>query len=183
MRRQGGFASTGITLVVAAFLAAAVGLGTAWWMAQPDRGIGQFERLGAEIGCMCGTCPNRPIATCGCGFAERMLEELQVLVDEGHTDDEIVDTFVARYTDETRIKPRGSGMDLSAWAAPMILFSVGAVLLGILVVRWTQRGAGPPAGGDSSTPAAPHLPDAEIDSDAEERLRERVDRELRELDS
>ena len=105
-----------VGLVLAAVVAVALGLGSAWWMAQPDTTVSQYERLGAEIGCQCGTCPMRPIATCGCGFADGMLGELRTLVDEGHDDDEVMATFAARYGDAVRIKPASSGLDLTAWA-------------------------------------------------------------------
>lgn len=171
--------SAGIGLVVAGFLAVVVGLGTAWWMAQPDRSVGQYERLSGVIGCMCGTCPNRPIATCGCGFAENMLGELRDLVDEGHDDDQIMTTFVARYSEAIRIKPRGSGMDLTAWAAPMVLLSLGAVFLGAVLVRWTRRGADVP--GSTPASAEDEAPEA-VTEDETDRLLARVDRELSELE-
>lgn len=177
MARLTSSESGGAALVLAAVLAVAVGLGAAWWLAQPDHGIGQYERLGAEIGCPCGTCPNRPIATCGCGFADGMLVELRELVDQGQDDDEIMATFVARYSNLVSIKPQGHGLDLTAWAAPMLLFSLGAVFLGAVVLRWVRRGAE-----DSPSPVSSpeHVPPVD-DSDAE-RLRARIDRELGDLE-
>lgn len=178
-----GSATTGITLVVAAVLAGVLGLGAAWWLAQPDRSIGQYERLGAEIGCVCGTCPNRPIATCGCGFADTMLGELRELVDQGNDDRQVMAAFGARYGELVRIKPESRGLDLTAWAAPLIMLSVGAVLLGAVVLRWVGRGrqAGEQASAEAPSPA-PDAPTGSVDPDDADRLRARVDRELEDLD-
>ena len=87
-------------------------------MAQPDHRIDSFTRLAGEIGCQCGTCPLRPIATCGCGYADGMLAELRELVDTGQSDEQIMTTLATRYDPSVRIKPSGSGFDLVAWAAP-----------------------------------------------------------------
>lgn len=172
VRSESGFS---VGWLLAAVAAAAIGLGTAWMLAQAPRGMSQFDRLGAEIGCQCGTCPLRPIATCGCGFADGMLDELHELVDGDHSDDEIMATFVSRYNESIRIKPSSSGLDLIAWAAPMLLLTVGAVAVAAVVRRWAAGAAdGAAAAEDGDTESAPA---AETSA-----LRERLERELQELD-
>ncbi len=162
-----------------AVAAALVGLGSAWWLAQPDRSLDPATRLAAEIGCQCGTCPHRPIATCGCGFADGMLAELQEMVDAGMGDEEILTTFASRYDESVRIRPRAGGWSLAAWAVPLMLLSVGAVLLAGVVSRW--------AGGRAHTATAAAAPEAEADAappDADAAaLRARLERELERLDS
>jgi len=159
-------------LVVAAVIAAFVGLGGGWWAAQPHGSLSQFERLGAEIGCQCGTCPLRPIATCGCGFADGMLGELAVLAEGSHTDEEIMATFASRYNPSVRIKPAASGIGLLAWIAPMILLTVGAVGVGAVLYRWASSR-------ESATTAAPSTESVPIpdptgaDSDAARAIVER----------
>jgi len=125
-------------LIVAAIIAAAVGLGGGWWAAQPHSHLSQLDRLGAEIGCQCGTCPLRPIATCGCAFADGMLAELAVLTDGSSSDDEVMTTFATRYNPSVRIKPASTGLGLLAWVAPMILLTVGAVGVGAVLLRWAS---------------------------------------------
>jgi len=162
-------------LAVAALLAAALGLAAALWVAQPPSGLSQFDRLAGEIGCTCGTCPLRPIATCGCGFADGMLDELEGLVAESQSDEEIMVAFVASYGGQIRIAPASSGMDLTAWAAPMLLLTVGAVAMGGLILRWVttaESDAGDAAGKVPATQAAGQESD----------LHQQVERELEELD-
>jgi len=170
MRVQASWVAAGIGAV-------ALGLGAAWLVAQPPSNLGQYDRLAGEIGCQCGTCPLRPIATCGCGFADGMLDELRALVDEGHGDDEIFTTFVARYNESIRISPRSDGVALTAWAAPLLLLTVGAVVVAGVLARWARV---PDAPDETMDPSAGTPASGENDSD-DQRLRAAVDRELEEL--
>ncbi len=158
----------GTVLLLTAVAAAALGLGAAWWMAQPDHSIDPFTRLAGEIGCQCGTCPLRPIATCGCGFADGMLAELHELVDSGQSDEQIMATLESRYDPSVRIKPDGAGFGLAAWAAPILLLTVGAVAVGAVLSRLTRRE-------DDDG-------DVAMRSDDDGRLREIVERELGSLE-
>jgi len=166
------------SLVMAAVVAAAVGLGGGWWAAQPHSDLSQYERLSAEIGCQCGTCPMRPIATCGCGFAAGMLSELAGLTDGSHSDDEILNTFATRYNPSIRIKPAATGIGLLAWIAPMILLTVGAVGVGAVLARWSAARPSEPVA--STTPTVADSPAGSGESDEARAI---VERELADLES
>jgi len=133
---QSGRVGIFVALAIAAFF---VAIPTSMWLAQPPSNVTQAERLGAEIGCTCGTCPLRPIATCGCGFADTMLGRLDTEVAAGGTDDEIMAVFAADYGNSIRIKPGGTGFDLMVWAAPMVLLMVGAVAMGAVISNWRSK--------------------------------------------
>jgi len=133
---QSGRVGIFVALAIAAFF---VAIPTSMWLARPPSNVTQVERLGAEIGCTCGTCPLRPIATCGCGFADTMLVRLDTEVTAGRTDDEIMAVFVADYGNSIRIKPKGTGFDLMVWAAPMVLLMVGAVAMGAVISNWRSQ--------------------------------------------
>jgi len=161
--------------MAAAVVATVVGLGGGWWAAQPDHSISQYDRLGAEIGCQCGTCPLRPIATCGCAFADGMLTELAELTDGSRDDGEVMATFVSRYNETVRIKPAAEGFDLLAWIAPMLLLAVGAVGVGAIVTRWvSMRSASEPEAVSAQGSA-----DAEAENDDARAI---VERELADLE-
>ena len=166
-----------VLFLLAVVTAAALGLGVAWWMAQPDHSIDSFTRLSGEIGCPCGTCPLRPIATCGCGYADGMLAELRDLVDSGQSDQQIMTTLITRYDPSVRIKPDVSGFGLAAWAAPILLLTMGAVVVGTVLARWTRRDIN---GGDN--PTASSSPPAVPVPGNDERLRKIVERELGSLE-
>ena len=140
---QSGRIAVFAALAVLAFFAA---IPASMWLARPPMDVTQAERLGAELGCTCGTCPHRPMATCGCGFADGMLARLDVEVAAGRTDAEITAIFVAEYGNGVKIKPEGSGFDLLAWVAPIALLMVGAVAMAGVISQWR-------AGSDAEVPA------------------------------
>ena len=146
---QSGRVGIFVALAIAAFF---VAIPTSMWLARPPSNVTQAERLGAEIGCTCGTCPLRPIATCGCGFADTMLVRLDTEVAAGRTDDEIMTIFAADYGNSIRIKPKGTGFDLMVWAAPMVLLMVGAVAMGAVISNWRSQSQSDP--GLGKTPLA-----------------------------
>lgn len=128
----------------------------AWWLASAPAAPDPYARLGAEIGCQCGTCPNRPIATCGCGFADRMLEQLRDEVAEGRSDEVILASFEDSYGPAIRIKPAASGVDLAAWLVPMMLLLGGAVGVSAVLAHWReQTGTSGPASGGATAPTRP----------------------------
>jgi len=168
---------------VLAILAFALAIPFSMFLARTPTNLTQYERLGAEIGCTCGTCPLRPIATCGCGFADTMLGRLSTEIAAGSDDDQIMAVFVAEYGPSIRIKPQGSGVGLMAWLAPMVLLMVGAVVMGAVISHWRSQNpavdaATTHAAEPGSTPASAD-PNSAADPD---RFRDQVERELDALD-
>ena len=150
------------------------------WLAQSPGDLPQVDRLGAEIGCVCGTCPLRPIATCGCGFADGMLARLDQEVEAGKSDEEIMAVFVAEYGPSIKIKPEGSGVGLMAWLAPMAFLMVGAVAMGGIISHWRANGSrdeitAAAASNDASLGVAGS---AAIAADESENYRRKVESEL-----
>ncbi len=170
-------AGSATLIVLTALAAGALGLASAWWMAQPDHRIDPFTRLAGEIGCQCGDCNLRPIGTCGCGFADGMLAELRELVDTGQSDEQVMTTLVARYNSTIRIKPDSSGFGLLAWAVPILLLTMGAVGVGAVLSHWARKDFDDD---DPSKPpvASPSTPATTMQDDNDARLRAIVEREL-----
>ena len=164
-------------LILCAVAAALVAVAAGWWIAQPPADLTPHDRIAAEIGCVCGTCPNRPIATCGCGFADGMLAELQTLLDEGSDEPTIRAAFVERYGNQVKIVPSARGFELTAWAAPLVLLLVGAVIVGGLLTGWT-RAATVTTDDQPGSPQPAAKPSATAVDAGESELRERVEREL-----
>lgn len=125
--------------VVAGIAALVLGLAASVWLARAPASYSDYDRLGAEIGCQCGTCPMRPIATCGCGFADRMLEEVRGALAAGASEEEVRAQLVSRYGQQVSIVPETSGFDLTAWAAPVIALLVGAVGVAAFLAHLVRR--------------------------------------------
>ena len=181
---QSGRVAVFAVLAVLAFFAA---VPASMWLARSPTDVTQAERLGAELGCTCGTCPHRPMATCGCGFADGMLARLDVEVAAGRTDAEITAIFIAEYGNGVKIKPDAAGFDFMAWMAPIALLMVGAVVMAGVISQWRASADSAEApvadeateGGNAvSGSGASPAPDA-ADSD---RYRSIVERELEAFD-
>ena len=130
----------------------------------------QLEReLGTEIVCMCGTCGRKRIGECTCGMAAQMREEVAGLVAKGMTREQIYDYYIAKYgSQEPLASPLNKGFNRLAWLFPYAIGATGALLVGLVAVRWSRREQVVTEG----APAA-----AEDD-----RLAQRLDDELRDLD-
>jgi cytochrome c-type biogenesis protein CcmH len=78
----------------------------------------------------------------GCPNSTGELNELRAGIDAGHSDKEILDSFVAKYGAIVLAAPTTHGFDLVAWIAPFAVF--GAALLGtiLLVRRWANVSIG-----------------------------------------
>jgi len=166
---------------VGALVALFVAIPFSMWLAKTPTNISQADRLGAEIGCVCGTCPLRPIATCGCGFADGMLARLDQEITGGHSDDEIMAVFVAEYGPAIKIKPAGSGVGLLAWLAPMALLMVGAVVIAGVLSHWRANHPSDVAASEMQAAAATSTSDDSLSAEASaesDRYRDLVEREL-----
>jgi len=88
--------------------------------------------------CSCGC--NQLLGECnhvGCPASPGMLKELRAGIVGNQSDQQILDSFVAKYGAVVMAAPTTHGFDLVAWIAPFAVF--GAALLGtiLLVRRWS----------------------------------------------
>ena len=128
-----------------------------------------FEReMQKKLICMCGGCGRQLLSECQCGMAFDMRAELASLVNEGRTEEQIVQYYVAKYgSQEPLAAPIDEGFNRLAWAVPYLIGLGSFGVLGAIAVRWTRR-----------REAAPALDPAPADVELEARL----DEELRDLD-
>jgi cytochrome c-type biogenesis protein CcmH len=99
----------------------------------------RVQRLGKQLRCV--VCQGLSIADSPASTARSQLDKVRQLVQEGKSDQEIYDYFVARYGDWVLLSPKPEGFNLIVWLAPAILLSIG---LG-LILRTARRRA--PSGG------------------------------------
>lgn len=119
---------------------------------------GRMNDLSHRMMCMCGC--NQLLGECdhvGCPDRDKELSQLSTDIAAGMTDQEIFDSFVAKYGATVLAAPTTRGFDLVAWIAPFAVF--GAALLGtiLLIRRWGGLGGktqvAAPAGAESLDPA------------------------------
>lgn len=122
------------------------------------------HRLMCQCGCaqLLGECDH-----VGCPDRDKELSELTTEIAAGLSDQQIFDSFVAKYGATVLAAPTTHGFDLVAWIAPFAVF--GAALLGtiLLIRRW---------GGLGGTRQAAEAESVYVDPAERERI-ERIRRE------
>ena len=121
------------------------------------------------ITCPCGGCVNQTLHDCTCGFAAAERQRINEALEAGKTPDAIIASYVAQHGAQIRIVPEKTGLNLIGWAVPFIAAATGVVALTFLLLAWRRRTA------DMQT--VPPLP-----ADADRHYRDRLDRDLKELD-
>jgi cytochrome c-type biogenesis protein CcmH/NrfF len=98
----------------------------------------RYNNLNHRLMCTCGCA--EILGECnhvGCPNSAGELDELRVGISDNRSDQQILDSFVAKYGAVVLAAPTAHGFDLVAWIAPFAVF--GAALLGtiLLVRRWS----------------------------------------------
>jgi cytochrome c-type biogenesis protein CcmF len=125
--------------------------------------------------CMCGTCGRQLLSECQCGYATQMRAELNALVAEGKSREDVVQYYIAKYgSQEALAQPIDKGFNRLAWAVPYMLGAGGLLLVGLVAMRWSRRG--------ESDDTAPEAAGARQSDPVDDTLQARLDDELRDLD-
>jgi cytochrome c-type biogenesis protein CcmH len=88
-----------------------------------------MEDIAGKLACYCGTCPHLVVTRCGCSVADQIMTEIQTMIDAGQTEDQIVQSYVAKHGQTVLAAPTKSGFNLSAWALPFVAFFIGGAIL------------------------------------------------------
>lgn len=88
----------------------------------------RYERLIAETRCV--TCQNQSIKDSNAFIAADLRREIQRLMGEGKSDEEIAEFLVTRYGDFVLYRPRMAGKTMLLWIAPFafVLFAIFAFI-------------------------------------------------------
>jgi len=98
----------------------------------------RFRDLTFELRCL--VCQNQNIADSDADLAKDLRTEVDRMLREGKTNNDIRDFMVARYGEFVLYKPRFRAGTFALWAGPFVLLAAGLAIL-ILHVRRTRRAA------------------------------------------
>jgi cytochrome c-type biogenesis protein CcmH len=101
----------------------------------------RYHQLSAEL--RCPKCQNQNIADSNAPIAKDLRQLLYKQLEEGASDQQILDYMVARYGDFVRYRPSFSGATAVLWLAPLLL-----LLAGLVVLALTLRGRRDPSAAD-----------------------------------
>jgi cytochrome c-type biogenesis protein CcmH/NrfF len=98
----------------------------------------RYDKLNHQMMCSCGC--GQVLGECnhvGCPDSPVQLAELRTAINTGMTDQQVLDSFAAKYGNTVLAAPRTHGFDLVAWIAPFAVLA--AALLGtvLLVRHWS----------------------------------------------
>lgn len=130
----------------------------------------RFDNLGHRMMCICGCA--QMLGECnhvGCPDSGHMRDELSAAISSGATDEQVLNSFAARYGATVLAAPTFHGFDLVGWIAPFAVFAAAMLGTVLLVRRWSMKPAG-----ESAAVAPTEV--AALDPAARE-LRERIRRE------
>jgi cytochrome c-type biogenesis protein CcmH len=108
--------------------------------AQTQRDISEdYKEACDRLVCQCGC--NEQLSVCAmqnCSSAVPMRAEIRKRLLNGESVDAIVDSFVARYGKQVLSAPTMKGFDITAWVMPFLIFCLGIVVVGWIVVRMVR---------------------------------------------
>ncbi len=98
----------------------------------------RYQDLSAEL--RCPKCQNQNIADSNAPIAKDLRQTLHQQLEQGASDDEILEYMVARYGEFVRYRPRFSGATMLLWLAPALLLLLG---IGVVAMTLRRRSDGP----------------------------------------
>lgn len=119
------------SVVIPVSLALALAVGLLFTSAAPEDRV---DTLAAQL--RCPTCQGESVAQSRSETAAAITQRITELVDEGRTDEEIREYFVARYGDWILLDPAFDARNLVLWLLPPL-----GLLLALISLRsWRRRG-------------------------------------------
>ncbi len=95
--------------------------------------VEQFRQLTEELRCL--VCQNQSLADSDAPLANDLREKVYALMDEGKTNDEIIEELVARYGEFVLYRPRLMPETYLLWFAPIILVLIGIIAVVLMIRR------------------------------------------------
>ena len=88
----------------------------------------------------CPICVSESVAASSSQISLTMRAEIQEMVEQGLSDQEILDSFTASYGDWILLEPPRRGLHLLVWLLPVVVAGAGAVMLIGFMRRSTRAG-------------------------------------------
>lgn len=139
--------------------------------ADNDSGVQAIEK---QLRCSCGC--GLDIYTCRttdftCTYSPELHKEVVRLAEQGKTDQQIIDAFIAEYGEAVLMAPPRRGFNLAGYFVPSLAIIVAAVFLVVVLRRWTRQAQAATLPAPGSQLPTPDATPAEL-----QRLRDELDR-------
>lgn len=131
-----------------------------------------LRQVGDRVKCQCNSACSYTVGSCnmlGCHFREPVLEEIRLGLEEGKTDDEVLEAVYDKYGSETRVEPQNEGFGMVGWFAPFVSLLAGLSGIFWVIRRWRR------------TTLASSRADS-VQEEVVDRYRSRIEEDLEELE-
>lgn len=115
----------------------------------------EAKRLEAELIAPC--CWTQQVSVHSSPAADKVRADIRERLAAGQTREQILDAYVAEYGQAILVEPPARGSNLALYVAPPVAFAATAVLLFVVVRRFSRRSAGVPAPTAADTTGDPRL--------------------------
>ncbi len=123
-------------LLLACFSSAQAAIDTYDFADQAERD--RYRVLTEEL--RCPKCQNQNIADSDAPIAMDMRAEIFKKLEQGESNDEIIEFLVDRYGDFVRYNPPVNSSTAILWYGPFALLAIGFVMVGVIVMRRRRAG-------------------------------------------
>jgi cytochrome c-type biogenesis protein CcmH len=83
-------------------------------------------------------CPGRLLIDCTTHQARELRADIRERVEGGDSNDKVLAWVRENYGEEALAEPPGSGIGLIIWLGPLVLIAGGAIVLIVLLRRWSR---------------------------------------------
>ncbi len=91
----------------------------------------------------CPTCKGINLADCRTLTCKQWRDQINDLIEQGYSEDEILNYFTTRYGEQVLQEPPKSGWRLFLWVLPVVVLLAGGSWLFYAMRRWSRREATP----------------------------------------
>jgi cytochrome c-type biogenesis protein CcmH/NrfF len=120
-----------------ALQAGALAVAVCFSLGASDAGV-RYDKLNHQMMCSCGC--GQVLGECnhvGCPDSPVQLAELRTAINAGMSDQQVLDSFTAKYGATVLAAPRTHGFDLVAWIAPFAVLAAALFGTFLLVRHWS----------------------------------------------
>lgn len=128
--------NTPLAIILLAFLWAPLAFSAG--IAAPDPIIeARLKALSAELRCL--VCQNESLADSHAELAADLRKEIRTLMEQGSSDQQVIEYLVARYGDFIRFRPPLKTTTYALWFGPFVLAILGSLLFIYYLIRRRRR--------------------------------------------
>jgi cytochrome c-type biogenesis protein CcmH len=87
----------------------------------------------------CPVCDGQSAAESNVASAQAIRSEIRRRIDQGQTDDEILDGVLAGFSEDLSLTPKSGGVEGVVWIAPVVALIAGLAGLAFVFRRWSSE--------------------------------------------